>query len=197
MKIKVFFAVIALLPCVALHAQEQTVENAQKFLSIVLPGNGYMKGGVSTALSAVRGRNADGYLMEAEVHGEAKIVDASPVERCRSKLLSDYSGVEVEMRARRNPGAPVLERTRMPIAEMAPDSFSAQNGGVRRHGNPAGVSWSELKSVRATGDNVFLMFAGNKNESVIYLRSPDLASRVGYALEFLRMQCDAAAGTGF
>jgi len=189
---------MVLSPAVA-HAQDgvQTVENAQKFLSIVLPGNGYMKGAVSTALSAVNGRDASGYYMDAQVHGEAKIIDASSVGRCRSKLLSDYSSVEVELRVRRNPGAPVLERKRMPIAEAAPDGFSAQHGGVQRHGDQAGFSWSELKSVRTVGDNVYLMFAGNKSESVIYLRSADLASRVGYALEFLRLQCDAAAGTGF
>jgi hypothetical protein len=183
------------------HAQEgaQTVENAQKFLSIVLPGNGYLKGSVSTSLAeAIRTmrQNDPRNYYEGDVHGEAKIVDASAVSRCKSKLLSDYSSVEIEFRMRRNSQAPVLERHRTSMSQL-PDAFPASSGGVQRHGTQEGFPWSDVKSVEAVGGDVRLMMAGNQAVSTIHLRSSDLATRVAYAIEFLRTQCDAAAGTGF
>ena len=78
-----------------------------------------------------------------------------------------------------------------------PDAFPASSGGVQRHGTQEGFPWSDVKSVEAVGGDVRLMMAGNQAVSTIHLRSSDLATRVAYAIEFLRTQCDAAAGTGF
>jgi hypothetical protein len=199
MKKTLLAATICLLPCAALHAQEQTVENAQKFLSIVLPGNGYMGGAMreTPALAVKAAREADSqHYYDADLQGEAKIVDADPVSRCTSKMLADYSTVTINIRARRYSSGPVVERASRGITDWG--SFSAGADGRRTiGGRQEGFSWSEVKSVQQTGGDVHLMFAGNQHLATIYLRSEDLAKRVAYAIEFLRMQCDAAAGTGF
>ena len=83
------------------------------------------------------------------------------------------------------------------IAPYVPGKSAGADGRRTIGGRQEGFSWSEVKSVQQTGGDVHLMFAGNQHLATIYLRSEDLAKRVAYAIEFLRMQCDAAAGTGF
>lgn len=180
----------------AVHAQDgaQTVENAQKFLSIVLPGNGYRKGGLDAALRAALQsmREAGGRSVGGEIQGTATIVDAAPVAHCKSKLLSDYSNVRLKLSARSGNGP--MEYRMVTASEFG---FPKDSGGVTRHGTQEGFSWSDVKSVRASGGNVYVMIAGNQDESTIYLHAEDLAKRVAYAIDFLRTSCDAAAGTGF
>jgi len=199
MKKTVFVAVIGLMPCVTLHAQEQTVENAQKFLSIVLPGNGYMGGSIRETPGNVTTAMREGdsrYFYDADLRGEAKIVDAGPVSRCVSKLLADYADVTISANVRRYAGGPVIDSISRGITEAG--TFSVGANGLRTIGGKTdGFSWSEVKSVQQSGGDANLMFAGNKHVATIYLRSDDLAKRVAYAIEFLRMECDAAAGTGF
>jgi hypothetical protein len=191
-----FVALFCLLPSASVYAQDgaQTVENAQKFLSIVLPGNGYRKGGLDAGLRAgLQGmRDAGGRSVGGEIQGTAKIVDAAPVAHCKSKLLSDYSDVKMKFWGRSGSG-PMEYRT-ISAHEFG---FPKDSGTVARHGIPDGFPWSDVKSVRSNGGNVYMMIAGNQDESTIYLHSEDLAKRVAYAIEFLRTSCDAAAGTGF
>jgi hypothetical protein len=63
--------------------------------------------------------------------------------------------------------------------------------------------WDRISSVRVAGDSVFFDHPshwGNAAYTEHYkflVSSPDMAARVGYALEFLRTNCDATAQTGF
>ena len=165
------------------------MENAQRFLSIVLPGNGYMKGGMERALRASiqSMRDAGGRSAGGEILGTGNIVDAAPVTHCKSKLLSDYSNVKVKLWARNGTGP--LESRTLTASELIDN--------VTHHGTQEGFPWSSVKSVHENGGNVHIMFAGNEDMSTIYLHSEDLAKRVAYAIDFLRTSCDAAAGTGF
>jgi len=190
------FLMTILLSPSAVHAQEQTVEGAQKFLSIVLPGNGYMMGGMYAALRGgiKSARESGGRSLDGEIQGKAIIVDATAVAHCKSKLLSDYSNVELKFSGRQGTGP--LERWTITSRQL--DFLNnPSSGGVTRFGTQEGIHWSIAKYVRQSGGNVYIMFDGNEDESTIYLNSEDLAKRVAYAIDFLRTNCDKAAGTGF
>lgn len=179
----------------------RTIESAQDFLAIMLPGNGYMKGGVRSALpnaeQAMRNSDPERKVYSARLHGEATIIDAEPMGQCRSRLLQDYSNVDVEFTIRPYANGAVSERLRLKIWEAAPSGFPEEDGGVTEHGQPDGFYWSEVKSVSAVGGEVRLLFWGNQLDSIIYLRSSELAQRVTDAIDFLRKACDAGQGTGF
>lgn len=190
------FLMTILLSPSAVHAQEQTVEGAQKFLSIVLPGNGYMTGTMHALLrDGIEGARKNGVRsLSGDIQGKAIIVDATVVAHCESKLLSDYSNVELKFSGRQGTGA--LEHWTITSRQL---NFlnNPSKGGVTRFGSQAGSHWSIAKSVRPSGGNVYIMFDGNEDESTIYLNSEDLARRVAYAIDFLRTNCDKTAGTGF
>ena len=150
------------------HAQEQTVENAQKFLHITLPGNGYMSGGNFTTLEGAARESGTNLVFE----NLGIIRRYEPIARCRQATTFDYSGVMVS-----GPGA-----------RMHPDGMGVVTGEA---------VFANLAGARVDGDRVLLSWKGSSRESVIDLNSPDLAARVAYAFEFLRLQCDPAADTGF
>lgn len=61
-----------------------------------------------------------------------------------------------------------------------------------------GFHWGEdVLSARADGSVVLIMFRGNPHESRLLAGAPDMATRIAYAIEFLRVECDPAASTGF
>lgn len=191
----VLIAILLISLPLLVHAQEQTVENAQKFLSMTLPGNGYMAGSLRSAFKKtvdIANRKGQGYV-EYSIGGEAKIVDADAVSRCTSKILSDYSGVTVNYVVKRSYYGSVVSRRTDKLTEALSKTFSQST----IIGRPDGFSWSEIKFVRSDGGNVDLLFSENEIASTIYLRSEDLAKRVAFAMEFLRISCDKSAGTGF
>lgn len=155
-----------------------------------------MMGGMHASLRGgiKSGQENGGRGIGGEIQGKAAIMDAEAVAHCKSKLLSDYSNVELKFWGRQGTGP--LERWTLTARQL--DFLNdPRRGGVTRHGTQEGIHWSIVKSVRPSGGNVYIMFDGNEDESTIYLNSEDLATRVAYAIDFLRTNCDKAAGTGF
>lgn len=155
---------------------QQTVEGAQTFLSQVLPGQGYMPGFFTDAVTrASRQRN----LPRPQILGEGKIYQAAAIRKCVSTLRFDMSPVYIAYgRERVN-----FVRTFSP--ELA-------QGGI-----PEGFSWGDVVEVNRIGSRVDLTFKGNRDASRIHLNAETLARRVAYAIEFLRLHCDETAKTGF
>lgn len=162
----------------ARQAPEQTVEGAQRFLSMVLPGNGYTSGGFRDAVRQA-GKNAGASVM---LDGAGKVTDASTVSRCTSRILYDNSSVSLIVTAGRR-------TQRLSVYDLAPGWVTG--------GKPGGFHWGEVKEVKQVGGTVELLFKGNTTWTTVHLGSNDLAARVAYAMEYLRIHCDPTASTGF
>lgn len=158
------------------QSTEQTVEGAQRFLEMVLPGAGYESPAYRSAVAAVR-QSSYG---TARFSGQPRIVDASIVSRCVSKAIS--SGDDVVMTV---PGEGEYK-----LGDYSPD--------IRRMGNPNGFHWGrDVMAATAQGEIVSVRFRGNDSDSFIYTGAEDMAARVAYAITFLHQQCDPTAATGF
>jgi hypothetical protein len=196
MKRTLLAALIILVPCAPLHAQEQTVENAQKFLSIVLPGNGFTSGRMATLFKPKPGET----MVRSKFDGVGKITTADSPARCRTAIMFDVSGITVSLRRYVNrfdyTGWTAWESIGPPGAgDLGQSQYFVPGVG----GNPAGFAWADVQEVKVSGSDtdVLLMLKGDTEYTRLHLGAKDLATRVVYAMEFLRMQCDAAAGTGF
>lgn len=163
-------------------AQEQTVESAQAFLAMVLPGNGYSAGSIEDGLQAMAREMHNGRY---HVSGHAKIIDAGVVARCVSRIQYDVTPVKYEAWQVTVPGS----RETIDPSKLFPDP--------RRVGMADGFNWGTLKEVRQSGSDVRLQFPAARNATHIHVGAEAMAARVAYAIEFLRMKCDPAAGTGF
>ncbi|KAF1723362.1 hypothetical protein [Pseudoxanthomonas japonensis] len=174
---------LLLLPCVGLHAQEgaQTVENAQKFIALTLPDNRYVPGDLFHVLDEAK------KVGGAAIRGTGRITDANALARCRSRILFDMSAVTMEGWPSGRPSQSKMYY----LPDTFPDAYPKWGT------NKEGFSWGDVKEVKAEGTDVILLFKGGLAHSRIYLGAETLASRVAYAIEFLRTSCDAAAGTGF
>lgn len=171
-------AVASLMTTASAGAQpaEQTIDGAQRFLEMVLPGAGYESPAYRSAVAAAR-EDSNGV---ARFSGQPRIVDASVVSRCVSKAIS--SGDDVVMTV---PGAGTYK-----LGDYSPD--------IRRMGNPNGFHWGrDVMTAKAQGEIVSVRFRGNDSDSYIYTGAEDMAARVAYAITFLHQQCDPAAATGF
>lgn len=79
--------------------------------------------------------------------------------------------------------------------------FMTENGEVfgsvtfAGEGRPIFIDWEKTSGVTADGTEVH--FSGVSPKMYLTLPSEEYASRVAYAMEFLRISCDPAAGTGF
>lgn len=154
-------------------APAQTVEGAQRFLQLTLPGLAYRPARLGTFLDEVQRVN------RATIRGTARVTRANAVSRCVSLLNWDASDVY----ASRNGEITYL-------SESQP-SMAANN-------ETAGFNWgSDVMSARADGGNVFIRFRHNEKDSVLSTGSDSIAVRVAFAIEFLRSECDPAASTGF
>ena len=147
---------------------EQTVENAQRFLSQVLMGRSYHWGLVERSAAKAR----------LSIVGKSPIIDASAKRRCVSSLRFDNSALELRSRN---------ETQR--FVDLQP--------GSRIGGGPPFNWGSDLGEARASGTRVYLKWTGAEDTSNIDMESEALATRVAYAMEFLRQHCDPTAGTGF
>ncbi|HWW57047.1 MAG TPA: hypothetical protein VN047_09155 [Sphingopyxis sp.] len=64
--------------------------------------------------------------------------------------------------------------------------------------DPEGFHWGkDIVSATQTGNTIDLKFLKAKNISSIYLGDEAMAKRVIYAINYLRIECDPAANTGF
>lgn len=159
------------------QSPQQTVESAQRFLSMTLPDLGYETTYYRAGLDEMRRLPNS---QRARIIGHPIIVDASTVSRCRSKMIGSADHVILR----------VTGEGESSMGQLVP-AFS-------RMGSPTGFHWGEdILSARAYGADVRIMFKGNTEASRLMTGAPDLAVRIAYAMEFLRVECDPAASTGF
>lgn len=188
--------IVAPLPLLA-QSGEQTVENAQKFLSLTLPGNGYVPGTLVRLIEPSSNR----YASKFRYQGKGRITEVLSPAHCRTAIWYDISGISVEV----NDGMDANFREVVGHWKRDATWFSRvlsprEFTGGQVAGDPAGFSWSDVKEVKVPDGStaVYLLFNdGIHQYTKVELGAKDMATRVGYAMEFLRMSCDKAAGTGF
>ena len=148
----------------------QTVESAQKFLSITLPGARYMAGSLTQAIyeAAKQGGMPSNRV---NILGTGLIKEYVPVAHCKSAHKVDYSEIRMPR-----------DNSTLP-ADWRPASGTAD--------------FANLTSVKASGSTVALTWKGIQYGSTVYLTSESMAARVAVAFEFLRINCDPASDTGF
>ncbi len=165
---------------IAQAESKQTVASAQAFLNMILPGKEYRSAYVVDKVRETE-KLSD---MTLTIKGRPKLVNVSPIAPCVSNWTYQYPAntrVSIAIRLRGREDHPL-------------SAVPALDGLL---GDPQGVHWSTLQNVSASGTFVLLKFASNTSRSEIDLGDASLASRVGKALEFLRVHCDATGGTGF
>ncbi len=160
---------------------EQTVEGAQRFLSQVLPGQGYRPGFLTEfvqQLSRQRG------MPNPVIVGEGNIYEVTTVKKCKTILRYDLTPVMLEYY---HPSSPYFRRFRLVATEPT----------LKQGGSPGGFSWGEVVQVERFGSSVDIKFQNSRDTSRIHLNAENMAKRVAYAIEFLRLHCDETAKTGF
>lgn len=162
-------------------APKQTVENAQKFLEITLPGKSYRPAFMQDALTNGARKMGGGVM---ELSKEAKIIDASIVGRCKSMLRYEYSP-STELIATYSG-----RRETRPLSSVVTDAVGPM-------GDANGISWTDALSIEAIGSSVYIKWDSSTSRASVDLGAESLAKRVAYAMEFLRINCDKAAATGF
>ncbi len=159
---------------------KQTVENAQRFLEMTLPGKVYRSATMKHAMEAAR-RKTGG---EAHLEGHATISDATAIARCKSRLLHKYPE-----------SAEIIYRVRGHIQRQPLLSAFPQLRGEL--GDPDGLPWSDVLEVETVGSTVYLTLDGVVTRLEMDMGAKSLADRVAYAVEFLRISCDKTSDTGF
>lgn len=173
---------------------EQTVEGAQKFLEMTLPGNvyepGHARDSASRAIESWRG-NYEGSGRLAYLSENSKITEARTLARCTSAIKADLTRASMKTVTHwREQGFP----KRHEETHSVPAHLSSAIAGL-----PQGFAWGDVTSVEHNGRRVFIKLRddGSDNGAAIWLSSESMAACVAYAMEFLRVQCDPAAATGF
>lgn len=121
---------------------QQTVENAQKFLAMVLPTAG---------------------LETNNWHGRGRITSAAVKDRCQQSLVASFGAIGQYI-------AGTLEGSR---------------------------SWGGIADVTATNNRVRVAYSDAAIVDTLSFTSDAMASRVAYALQFLKVECDYTAKLGF
>lgn len=160
-------------------AAARTVESAQTFLSMMLPGNRYVSTPMAEMLDQARREGLRGGF-----DPKPRIIDAAPVSTCVSRLRADASQTWFVVR---NP-QDAWDTTEAAVEDL-------QGGPVI--GDPVGMHFGNIRALRRMGEEVHLRFAGNTTDAVLLLDSGETAARVYDALEFLRVHCDGSRATGF
>ena len=191
-----FFLLLVFTVSQAASEPEQTVEGAQKFLSLKLPGNRYEWGGfnsfarekMNSVMEGVKQQYPESRVdVRYIINGNAIIKEAVATSKCSSKLVLDISQLSAIIVIKENPYSPKEERIEMTAAKLLGTGdfyeFESEN-------------WGKLKSVEQEKDKVIVRYS-SPIPSTIIVGSEGLASRIAYALDFLRINCDEASGTGF
>jgi len=170
-------------------AQEQTIEGAQKFLSMALPGNPYQSPFFTTAFEAW-GSSERQY----KYSGAAPVTEAVVAGHCRTTIRHDITGLFVQTRQRLYD---ISEQGRWSYWNHLPthNFYPAErvSGAIASDE----ISWADVKEVKANGAQVLFLQNGHNHHTALNLGAADMAARVAYAMEFLRVSCDKTAGTGF
>lgn len=160
---------------------QQTVENAQKFLAMILPGNIYHSTLIATLEQRLRQQFPNARF---NFTGEARLVDTSVKARCVSMMKYDGSAVQIHY----------FENGQWIDRSPWPDSMPD----VHALGDDVGIDWGkDVKSVSADGTEVTIVFSKSDNPIIIDMNDKGLASRVGFAMQYLHSSCDPTASTGF
>ena len=163
----------------AQEAPEQTVESAQLFLGKVA-GQGHMQMSVYSFGFDCPG--GGGYNIVCTVDNGDFHFPPSPIVSARPKP-SNACVTELEARVVQLKGTPPFELYDNPTVV-----YREADGMFRFH-------WPYITRVSRTGTNVYIVSSGGRFK--ITISEEALAARVEYAMEFLRLNCDATAGTGF
>lgn len=162
----------------AVGTAQRTVAGAQEFLRQALPGNRY----VSSMMSEIQAK-ATREGLRSRFEPLPVIVDADPVEGCRSYLVAD------------------IRPTRLIVVDPAgsgsSEAWLSELAGDDYVGRPDGMHFGSIRALRQDGPRVHLRFAGEQVDAVLHLEGEEIAGRVRTALDFLRQACDATAATGF
>lgn len=156
-------------------AQEQTVESAQKFLELSLGG-----------LTA----NSEFWLYNntpALIDRRGAIKKVETVQRCVSSFAVEYPRFTSNERRHRR----LLSDGRL----SSPAVWNATTRTVMLDASRL----TQVETIERTyPKEKYLRLSITGRGSSVHLYGPEtLVARVGYALEFLRQQCDPAAATGF
>lgn len=174
-------AMSAVMAPMSVQAQGQTVESAQQFLSMVVPGAGYRPGGL---YAVIKGNIATVEMEEGlrpgsttfEIGGTGSIVSYAAAGRCTQRVQSNLFGLTVYYHFGR-------------VNRSKPYESSV--------GAPGDIYWSTLLKANVVGSTVYLTWKGQNVDSEFHFPDSTLAARVAYAMEFLRLECDTTKSTGF
>lgn len=157
------------------HAQQQTPENAQKFIAQIAA-----LGQISYAWHSEGDTYEQGFYRDASVDYPGD----QPPKRYFSKLQAPIWDVRASQRCatsfRYKHTAAKWVETRYEILTQDTDSM---------------IAWRDITSLQVAGPTVVLR--GGPRYERFSLPTPEMAKRVGYAMEVLRVSCDATQGTGF
>jgi len=157
--------------CLPARAQEQTPENAQKFIAQIA--------GL----------------------GQINYTDRSGAETFAQGFYRDDSGSQTVNRYYNKAIAPIWGVTSPSrCATQFKRKLTWSRGGeiVTSDENNA-MNWARVTSVKIIGAEIVVQDATQWTDYFhrFSLPTEDMAKRVGYAMEFLRVSCDATQGTGF
>ena len=185
-------AALATSPLAAQDAPQQTVEGAQEFLRLI-----------SSQFSMANNALSGEYVF---VHRNIRF---EPESACVSTIGSELAwryGADQSVPGLGNDEnfarykAVLLRGSTMDAAALA--NWHAQYEGMRY---PTAIDWSSVSSVETVGAKPYGALDDTKRVTVIHAQpaisvvAPDvaLATRIAYAMEFLRAACDVSAETGF
>jgi hypothetical protein len=194
-KIGFLFSALALVcgASLAQDAPKQTVEGAHKFLGIVLSNNKVFVKFETEPGSYNMGRWSGEYYPHqyrtVKISNEPYYMDAFEASRyAGEKCASTYSWIyETGLEQRTNYGLLSRPETR--------EKLWAEHKSDLHEKTELRIDWSGVagvKPAREGGSEINVIGFGQ-----IILPTPELATRVQYAMEFLRNACDPTAATGF
>jgi len=202
---------VIMFPDAAMAQAAQTAAGAQEFLGKVMAqGSMQMHVDYGRGWDRVEAAEAERCMWQDEHAGF--LAGMQRVRRCTGKsspswLSDDDSWMWVDIGAWA-PTAASAEgtcKTRVQVSQKGSvrREFKARYDGKAAEftawsgirSGPFVIDWTKVAGVTQSGQKVSL--AGVSPAMYFELPSEDLAARVTYAMEFLRLECDAMAGTGF
>ena len=161
---------VCMLMAGAARAQEQTPENAQKFIAQI--------GGLGQLVYAWKSTGSGSFEQGVYMDGTG----SQPVQRYFDKAVAPLWNVAAQ--------GPCLTKFRYQRTGYGYSVSTSEADGT--------IIWRSVGSVKAEGSYVYVEEgAGYQLSHRFTLPNPALAARMAYAMEFLRVSCDATQGTGF